>query len=141
MRKLLNIKYITQLYLAILLLGTVLPLNSISPSLNDNYILHIRWDYLLHALVYMPLPVLLSLYFRSRSQKKSPHPINHTKLLISIVLVSLFITSLFETLQLVIPYRAFNINDLIANGVGVLLGLILILVFRRSLMRLLHAEF
>ena len=62
MRKLLNIKNITYIYLLILLLGTVLPLNSVSSStLNYNYTLHIRWDYLLHALVYIPLPVLLGL--------------------------------------------------------------------------------
>ncbi len=111
MGKLLNIKHITYIYLLILLLGAVLPLNSGSSSLNDHYTLHIRWDYLLHALVYIPLPVLMGLSLKKGSW-------------ILIILFGLLFAVMFESLQLVIPYRAFNINDLIANGVGVIIGLI-----------------
>ena len=111
MWRMLNIKHITFIYLLILLLGAVLPLNSVSSPLNDNYTLHIRWYYLLHALIYIPLPVLLGLSLKKGSW-------------IRIALLALPATVLFEALQLVIPYRAFNINDLIANGVGVIIGLI-----------------
>ncbi len=111
MWRMLNIKHITYIYLLILLLGAVLPLNSGSSSLNDHYTLHIRWDYLLHALVYIPLPVLMGLSLKKGSW-------------IRIALLALPVTVLFEALQLVIPYRAFNINDLIANGVGAIMGLI-----------------
>ena len=34
-----------------------------------------------------------------------------------------------------IPYRSFNINDLVANGVGVVLGLMLYLVLRRRILK------
>ena len=111
MWRMLNIKYITFIYLLILLLGSILPLNSVSSPLNDNYTLHIRWDYLLHALIYIPLPVLLGLYFKNESW-------------ILPILFGLLFVVLFESLQLVIPYRAFNINDLMANGVGAIMGLI-----------------
>ena len=41
-----------------------------------------------------------------------------------VVLVSLVVVVLFEMVQLLIPYRAFNINDMLASGVGALLGLV-----------------
>ncbi|MCK5137851.1 MAG: VanZ family protein [Bacteroidales bacterium] len=131
MGNLLKIKYLTCIYLFIILLGTVLPLNSGSSPLNDHYTLHIRWDYLLHVLVYVPLPLLLglSLMKRSREQKQKFKAIRFWA---QIVLLSLFITTLFECLQMVIPYRAFNINDLVANGVGAMLGLVGLLVCRKS---------
>ncbi len=123
MGKLLNIKFITYSYLLILFLGTVIPLNPVSSTLNDNYTLHIRWDYLLHAMVYIPLPVLLGLYLKKGSW-------------IRIVLLTLPVTVLLEVLQLVIPYRFFNINDLMANCVGAIIGFILIPVFRKSFSRI-----
>ena len=114
-----NIKFITYIYLVILLLGSVLSFNSGSSSLNDNYTMYIRWDYLLHVLVYIPLPVLLGLW-----------QINRIPFWIRIILFSLLITVMFEALQLVIPYRAFNINDLMANGVGATIGFMLILIWK-----------
>ena len=63
MKKFLSIKFITLSYLLVLLLGALLPLNS-GVSLNENYTMHIRWDYLLHALAYLPLPVLMWLYWK-----------------------------------------------------------------------------
>ena len=122
MGKLLNIKFITYSYLLILLLGTVIPLNPVSSALNDNYTLHIRWDYLLHAMVYIPLPVLLGLYLKKGSW-------------IRIVLLTLPVTVLLEVLQMVIPYRFFNINDLMANCVGAIIGFMLIPVFRKLFSR------
>ncbi len=122
MEKLLNIKFITYSYLLILLLGTVVPLHSVSAPLNDNYTLHIRWDYLLHALVYMPLPVLLGMYLSKGSW-------------IRIVLFTLPVAILLEVLQMVIPYRFFNINDLMANFVGAIIGFMLIPVFRKLFSR------
>ena len=117
-----KIKYITYSYLLILLLGSVLPLNSVSSTLNDNYTLHIRWDYLLHALVYMPLPVLLGLWLKKGSW-------------IRIALFTLPVTVLLEVLQLAIPYRFFNINDLVANCVGAIIGFLLVPVFRKLFSR------
>ncbi len=118
-----KIKFITYSYLLILLLGTVIPLNPVSSTLNDNYTLHIRWDYLLHALVYIPLPVLLGLYLKKGSW-------------IRIVMLTLPVTVLLEVLQMVIPYRFFNINDLLANCVGAIIGFMLIPVFRKLFSRI-----
>jgi len=40
-----------------------------------------------------------------------------------------------EGVQLLIPYRTFNINDLFANGVGAIIGLIPALLLRRHFQR------
>ena len=114
-----KIKYLTYAYLLILLLGSVLPINSGSSVLNDSYTLHIRWDYLLHALIYIPLPVLLGLLVR-RFGKSWPR--------ILIILNSVLLSAFLELVQMVLPYRAFNINDLVANGAGVALGSFVVLI-------------
>ena len=117
-----NIKLITWFYLLILVLGSVLPLNN-GTTLNNNYIVEIRSDYLIHALVLMPLPLLLGLSLRNR-----------TRIWIRIFLLGLLMVVFCEGVQLLIPYRTFNINDLFANGVGAIIGLIpAFLVWRRLL--------
>ncbi len=103
-------KYLATTYLLILLLLTVIPLNGEDSALNDNYLFSIRWDYIGHALVYLPLPVLISLVWR-----------NALSLWIVLV-VSLVIAAGFELLQGLVPYRAFNVNDMAGNGVGVVVG-------------------
>jgi glycopeptide antibiotics resistance protein len=107
-----HIKLITWLYLLILVLGSVLPLNN-GTTLNNTYLVELRSDYLLHAIVLLPLPVLLTLRFR-----------NSTSLWGRVILFGLLMVIFCEGVQLLIPYRTFNINDLFANGVGVLIGLI-----------------
>ena len=117
-----NIKIITWLYLLILVLGSVLPLNN-GTTLNNNYIVEIRSDYLIHALVLLPLPLLLGLSLRKSSS-----------LWVKVILSGILMVIFCEGVQLLIPYRTFNINDLFANGVGLILGLIpAFLVWRRKL--------
>ncbi|MGM0474810.1 MAG: VanZ family protein, partial [Bacteroidota bacterium] len=164
-------------YLLILLAGTVIPFGN-STVLSDNYTMHIRWDYLLHALIYIPVPVLFFLSLRQGPGKAGPQQAGRQearkqefsneqfgrqqagnrqsgrqqagnrqsgrqqagnrwtgngRILVTVMVVSLLITVLFEGLQLIIPYRSFNINDMTANGVGAMIGLLLVLVFRKSL--------
>ena len=115
-----NIKLITWFYLLILVLGSVLPINSGSSSLNNTYIVEVRSDYFLHVLVLIPLPILLSLSLMSR-----------TRIWLQVVVFGLLVVVFCESVQMLIPYRAFNINDLFANGVGALIGLIpAVLVWR-----------
>ena len=113
------------LYVGLLLLGSVIPIgNQASDILMDNYTLDIRWDYLLHALIYLPLPLVL--FYRRR--------IIDGGLLVRLVFISAFIPVLFEFLQMAIPYRSFNINDLLANCFGVLMGWVFVLVLRKRLL-------
>ena len=55
----LKIRFLAYGYLTLLLIGSLIPLTPVSYTLNDNYTLNIRWDYLLHALVYLALPWML----------------------------------------------------------------------------------
>ncbi len=59
--KILHTNWLAGLYLLLLLIGALIPLGMGSTTLNNNYALHVRADYLLHALFYIPLPVILLL--------------------------------------------------------------------------------
>jgi glycopeptide antibiotics resistance protein len=107
-----NIRWLTGIYLMILLLGSLLPLNN-GTSLNNTYIVEVRSDYFLHFLMMLPLPVLLGLTFRQLSGTWW-----------RVLLLGLLVVVFCEGIQLLIPYRTFNINDLFANGLGALIGLI-----------------
>ena len=62
------------LYVGLLLLGSVVPIgNRASDILMDNYTLDIRWDYLLHAFIYLPLPLIL-FYASAVNKGKRPDP-------------------------------------------------------------------
>jgi len=119
--KILHTNWVAGLYLLLLLTGALIPLGMGSTALNNNYTFHIRADYLLHALFYIPLPVVLLL---SRWGRRVG--------LMQVILFSILVVVLFETVQMLVPYRAFNINDLIANGVGVVIGLVAaVFIWRR----------
>lgn len=115
------IRWLTAVYIIILFVGAVIPLGPAAQPLNHNYILQIRWDYLVHVIIYLPMPLLMGFSLKKK------------KLLwLRVIIILLFITTLFEVVQLVVPYRAFNINDMLANTLGILIGLIpAILVWRR----------
>ena len=102
-------------YPVILVLLSVLPVNSSESAINNNYLLTIRLDYLLHFAVFIPWVVLLRMYsgasFRNGAGKT-----------VVLVLVGIAFAAANEAVQYFLPYRAFNINDLAANSVGVLLG-------------------
>ena len=116
-----NPKYLFWTYIVVVFLLVVLPVNSGDSSLNDNETLGIRWDYLIHAVVYLPLPVLL---------------VTQVKKLWPTVLIALLIDFSFEFVQLPLPFRSFNVNDLLANSIGIVLGIILMLIFREKIMKL-----
>ena len=123
--KILQSNGLAGLYLLLLLAGALIPLG-MGTSLNNNYALNVRADYLLHALFYIPLPMILLL---SRWGSKGHW--------LKVILLSSLVVVLFELVQLLVPYRAFNINDMMANGVGVLIGLALFAMLRKNLLRIL----
>lgn len=119
-----RIEIVVGSYLLIIFLGSALPINSALSPLNNNYTLSIRWDYLLHVLVYLPLAWLIGRWMVRRYGSEN---------WVILILITLVIPPLFELLQLLLPYRAFNINDLVANGVGAMVGLLLVLILRKRL--------
>jgi len=107
MRKLpLKSKFLFAAYVAAILLLVVLPLNT-SASLNTITIVSFRGDYFLHAVSFFPWA-----FFGRVLRRNMP--------------LWFFYGLLFaagsEGLQHLIAYRAFNINDLIGNAAGIVLG-------------------
>ena len=95
------------------------PLNGLGEALN-NYIFGLRLDHLLHALVYLFCPLFLTSWLH-RSK-------------IPLLAVSVLIGIATESVQYLLPYRGFDVNDLVANFIGVLLGwlAIMFLLLRRK---------
>ena len=94
------------------------PLNGLGVPL-DNYILGLRLDHLLHASVYLVCPLFLMDLF---DRHKPP----------ATWLAAVGVGLLTEGVQYLLPYRGFDINDLIANSLGVTLGWVAVLLAKRS---------
>ena len=109
--KILNSKKVFYLYLIALILLSILPINGANSSLNNNYVLSIRLDYLAHFIVLLPYFLLIN------KEVKTSQGV-----LLQILLALLF-ASFLETVQYILPYRTFNINDLIANWIGIALSI------------------
>ncbi len=112
-------KMVFIIYSSILFLLAVLPINSSGSVLNNTYIISVRLDYLIHFIIYFFWMFLLKQLTHS-SSRDSIHQV-----LIYYLLLGLAFAVWTESIQYFLPYRAFNINDLIANGLGVVAGLIL----------------
>lgn len=121
-----TIKKLAWVYTVLILLLVALPINGDDQflgKLNDNYVLEIRLDYISHAFLFVPWVLLISYGwgFRGRSQKWWT---------VSFLLALLF-AAFCEYLQLLLPYRTFNINDLVSNCLSILLGYLLVYGLKR----------
>lgn len=109
-------------YFAALAILMWAPLNGVGIPL-DNYILGLRADHLLHASVYIPCTLFLwDLYGRCG--------VNGRRWAVWATAVAVGL--LTEGVQYLLPYRGYDINDLIANTMGVTLGWVAILLARRT---------
>jgi len=98
-------------YVLTLLIIAVLPLNSSSSlTLNHTFVIHIRLDHLLHSLLFLPWIIIATRY----KQMSLP----------TAVISGLLIAFMTEGIQFILPYRSYNINDMISNFLGVLAGII-----------------
>ena len=111
----LKYKFFFLIYTVVLILLAVLPINSSESAINNTNVVSIRLDYLLHFAVFIPWMFLLRRYsgvsFRADAGKA-----------VLLLLAGIGFAVANEAVQYVLPYRAFNINDLVANSVGVVLG-------------------
>ena len=103
-------------YFAALAILMWAPLNGLGIPL-DNYILGLRADHLLHASVFIPCALFL-------------WDIIGTKWLVWLVSVAVGLVT--EGGQWLLPYRGYDVNDLVANAIGVTLGFFVILIVRRK---------
>jgi glycopeptide antibiotics resistance protein len=113
----LRLKLLLYAYILAILALVALPLNTAS-ELNNITILQLRGDYFFHILMFLPW-VFFSGVFNIKK--------------IYWVLIGLLFAAGSEALQYLLPYRALNVNDLIANVIGVLVGFA-ISIFAHSLL-------
>jgi glycopeptide antibiotics resistance protein len=109
-----NSKFVFGLYCLIVILLVTLPINS-TGELNDVTILIFRGDYFFHALLFLPWPLF--------------QIIAKDQLGVWIIIGLIFAVG-SELIQLILTYRAFNINDLFANSFGICTGFILHMVLK-----------
>lgn len=96
---------------------SILPINGSTSSLNHIYLIHIRLDYLGHAALFLPW-VPLVVWMGIFGQKRT-----FFWILANTIISGVLLGTLTEGIQYFLSYRSFNINDLIANILGVLLGI------------------
>lgn len=109
-------KCLSILYFIVLAVLMWAPINGLSIALN-NYIFGLRVDHILHASVYLLVPLFLTPWLRRRTTL--------------ILCVSVLIGLVTESVQLLLPYRGFDINDLVANAIGAIFGWLFILFLLR----------
>ena len=118
-----SIRLLFYVYFSGLLVATLFPFGEATQVLDTVYILSLRLDHLLHILVFFPLiPIWLTLW-----------PASNKWLVFAL---GLFIAAAAEGMHYVLPYRAFNANDMLANIAGVIAGMLLHPVLRTLLKKL-----
>lgn len=105
------------IYVTIVLLLILLPLNK-SGSLNHITVIRIRGDYFFHALTFLPWAFFGLALHRNWGWW---------------LLTGLLFSTGTECLQYLLPYRRFNINDLLSNSTGIILGMVIFLALRNGL--------
>jgi len=110
-----RVKILFVAYTILLFLVAVLPINSASATINHTFIISIRLDYLLHFSIFIPWMFLMRRHSRISFQHSKVSPVIW-------IFAGLLFAVFTEVVQYGLPYREFNINDLLANGMGVLLG-------------------
>lgn len=93
----------------------VLPINNSESSINNINIISVRLDYLLHISVFALWMVLLwkptSASLRENIRFSSFY-----------IMLGFLFAIVNEAIRHILPYRAYNVNVLMANGGGILLG-------------------
>lgn len=85
-----------------------------SGALNKTNVIGLRFDYLLHVLLMVPWMVLMRWRWGKAGNRKTWFWISLT--------AGLVIAALSELVQWLLPYRAFNTMDFLANGFGIIIG-------------------
>ena len=102
-------------YFALLAILMWAPLNGVGIPL-DNYILGLRLDHLLHASVFIPCTLFIMDVIGPRRL---------------VWLAGVGVGLLTEGVQYLLPYRGYDVNDLIANTLGVTIGWLVILAIKK----------
>lgn len=115
-------------YSLLIILLVTLPINGEDQflgHLNDIYVVRIRLDYLSHFVLFVPWVFLAFGAFGLTRYKMGFRMVTITGMLL-FGLAS-------EAIQYFLPYRTFNINDLVANVIGIHLGILISRLIYRKL--------
>lgn len=113
------IKVIFFIYLLITALITIIPIGGPDiPSLHKIYVIGMRLDLLLHFLIFLPLVPLWFLY----NPKQQPW---------TLIVFGLLIAVFTEGVHYVLPFRSFDLYDMLGNMAGIVPGAVGVLVVKR----------
>lgn len=116
-------KYLLLVYLLFVVAVSFMPFGGTGASLNNVMVLSLRLDYLLHMLVFIPLVPLWRMTFPNHNWGV-------------IIPLAILLSAAAEVSHFFIPYRAYNINDLISNVAGVILGIIPAIIIDRNIIKI-----
>jgi len=111
-----NMKYAKAVFWILtiaIIVQAIAPINGVNSKLNQTFIFSMRLDYLTHIAMFSCLSALFRLAYFPQAGFV---PVNEL-VFFSVMLFTAFFS---EAIQLLVGYRAFNINDLIANFLGIL---------------------
>lgn len=94
------------------------PVNT-EETINRSYVLSIRGDYWLHALLFFPLPLLVCTAARNAKE------------CFLLTVLCLCIAVAAEGIHYLIPYRSFNPFDMLANVTGIAFSAVFLVLLRR----------
>ncbi|MFN3554353.1 MAG: VanZ family protein [Bacteroidales bacterium] len=106
-------RFLLPAYLLILLVLVLFPFSSVGvEGLNNTYVVKLRLDHLLHVLAFVPLYPLLVVALKPRGGWH----------LLMVFILACALAVALEGVQYFVDYRSFNPMDMLANGVGVVVG-------------------
>lgn len=111
------IRIVLLAYLLAVVLMYILPVNT-KGELNTQHVAGLRLDYLLHVLLFLPLPVLL---INPRAKWGN---------VVLLFAAAVCLAAVTEYIHALIPYRSFNPNDMLANVCGAVIGGVLVVLYR-----------
>ena len=118
-------RWLSPTYFVLLAILMWAPMGVLGIPLN-NFVLGIRLDHLIHASVFIPCALFLMDWVMGEKTPRS----RRRWLLLWLCAILVGVTT--ESGQYLLPYRGFDINDLIANFLGATLGWWLLAVARRK---------
>ena len=114
-----HIRLLFGIYLISLVVIAVMPINGANnTTLTNVFVVRIRLDHLLHATLFTPWAFLYLITF---------HPVKWKGKLI-LLLSGLLMASITEGVQYFLSHRSYNINDLLSNWIGIVLGIVFLFI-------------
>lgn len=120
-----TINYFFYIYTIAIILLCTLPINSPGSESNDFFSINIRFDYLAHFILFIAWMFLWRKFTKSNfKEEMSRSPF--------LMIPALLFAFGSELIQYFLPYRTFNVNDLIANSLGVGGGVVFLFLHRKT---------